>query len=138
MAGQDRAGQSGEGGETQGRPSFDKSQSAPRGGSVAMVLLVALFLVVAAGGLGYVGRDHAGTYIAGLLAFLGTIGVFALFGAAAGILRWAGRDASHPLLKAVVDNSPEGILVTDHAGRVFYANATYLDLTGAAGVDAMK
>ena len=138
MAGQDRAGQSGEQGEAPGRPAFDKSQSAPRGGSVAMVLLVALFLVAAAGGLGYVGREHAETYIVGLLAVLGTIGVFALFASAAGILRWAGRDAGHPLLKAVVDNSPEGILVTDHAGRVFYANATYLDLTGAAGVDDVR
>ena len=61
MAGQDRAGQSGEQGEAPGRPAFDKSQSAPRGGSVAMVLLVALFLVAAAGGLGYVGREHAET-----------------------------------------------------------------------------
>ena len=138
MASQDRAGQSGEQGEAPGRPAFDKSQSAPRGGSVAMVLLVALFLVAADGGLGYVGREHAETYIVGLLAVLGTIGVFALFASAAGILRWAGRDAGHPLLKAVVDNSPEGILVTDHAGRVFYANATYLDLTGAAGVDDVR
>jgi two-component system cell cycle sensor histidine kinase/response regulator CckA len=138
MAGQDRAGQSGEQGETPGRPAFDKSLSAPRGGSVAMVLLVALFLVAAAGGLGYVGRAHAETYIVGLLAVLGTIGVFALFAAAAGILRWAGRDAAHPLLKAATDNSPEGILVTDHAGRVFYANAAYLDLTGAAGVDDVR
>ncbi|HWE77888.1 MAG TPA: response regulator [Pseudolabrys sp.] len=138
MAGQDRAGQSGEQGETPGRPAFDKSLSAPRGGSVAMVLLVALFLVAAAGGLGYVGREHAESYIVGLLAVLGTIGVFALFAAAAGILRWTGRDAAHPLLKAATDNSPEGILVTDHAGRVFYANATYLDLTGAAGVDDVR
>ena len=32
----------------------------------------------------------------------------------------------------MVDNAFDGIVVTDHAGRVFYANATYLDLIGAA------
>ena len=37
----------------------------------------------------------------------------------------------NPLLKAVVDNAFDGILVTDQSGRVFYANATYLDLIGA-------
>ena len=38
-----------------GRQAFDRSQSAPRGGSVGMVLLVALLLVAAAAGLVYVG-----------------------------------------------------------------------------------
>ncbi len=32
----------------------------------------------------------------------------------------------------MVDNAFDGILVTDQSGRVFYANATYLDLIGAA------
>src|SRR5665213_1052741 len=37
------------------------------------------------------------------------------------------------MLKGVVDNAFDGIVVTDQSGRVFYANATYLDLIGAAG-----
>ena len=32
----------------------------------------------------------------------------------------------------MVDNAYDGIVVTDQAGRVFYANAAYLDLIGAA------
>ena len=28
--------------------------------------------------------------------------------------------------------------MTDHAGRVFYANATYLDLIGATGVNDVR
>jgi two-component system cell cycle sensor histidine kinase/response regulator CckA len=133
MAGQDRAGQSdAERGEGRRRPAFDKSESVPRSGSVGLVLLVALLLVGAAAGLVYIGRDHAAGYILALLAALGVIGVFALFAMAAGILRLSGRDGGHPLLKTVVDNSAEGTLVTDHSGRVFYANAAYLDLTGAA------
>ena len=114
-----------------GRQAFDKSQSAPRSGSVGLVLLVALALVGAAAGLIYVGRDYAETYILALLAVLGTIGVFALFAMASGIMRLPARDHGNPLLKAVVDNAFDGILVTDQSGRVFYANATYLDLIGA-------
>ncbi len=113
------------------RQAFDKSQSAPRSGSVGMVLLVALLLVGAAGGLIYIGPAHAETYILGLLSVLGTIGVFALFALASGIMRLSSREQSNPLLKSVVDQGFDGIVVTDQAGRVFYANATYLDLIGA-------
>ena len=118
--------------EGQWRQAFDKSQSAPRSGSIGMVLLVAVLLVGAAAGLIYVGRDYAEIYIVGLLATLGTIGVFALFAAASGIMRFASDDHGNALLKAVVDNAFDGILVTDQGGRVFYANATYLELIGAS------
>ena len=68
-----------------------------------------------------------------LLAALGTVGVIALFALAAGILRLGSREQANPVLKAVVDNAFEGIVVTDASGRVFYANANYLDLIGATG-----
>jgi len=91
-----------------------------------------VLLVAAAAGLVYVGRDYAETYIVLLLAALGTVGVFALFALASGIMRFSGRDQGNPVLKAVVDNAFEGVVVTDQGGRVFYANAAYLDLIGAA------
>ena len=118
--------------EGQGRQAFDKTQSAPRSGSIGLVLLVALALVAAAAGLIYVGRAYAETYMMALLAALGTVGVFALFAMASGIMRLTSKEHGNPLLKAVVDNAFDGILVTDQSGRVFYANATYLDLIGAA------
>jgi len=124
--------QASDGSETQARQAFDKSQSAPRSGSIGMVLLVAVLLVAAAAGLIYVGRDYAETYILVLLALLGTIGVFALFALASGIMRLTGKEHGNPLLKAAVDNAFDGILITDQSGRVFYANTTYLDLIGAA------
>jgi two-component system cell cycle sensor histidine kinase/response regulator CckA len=116
----------------QARQAFDKSQSAPRSGSIGMVLLVAVLLVAAAAGLIYVGHDYAATYILALLAALGTVGVFALFAMASGIMRLASKDHGNPLLKGLVDNAFDGILVTDQSGRVFYANTTYLDLIGAS------
>src|SRR5664279_5119487 len=114
-----------------GRQAFDKSQSAPRSGSVGLVLLVVLALIGAAVGLIYIDRLYAGTYILAVLALLGTIGVFALFAMASGIMQLSSRAQGNPLLKAVVDNAFDGIVVTDQSGRVFYANATYLDLIGA-------
>jgi len=117
--------------EAPARPAFDKSASAPRGGSIGLVLLVAFALIAAAAGLIYIGREQAQTYLVGLLAVLGTVGVFALFALAAGIMRLGSREASHPLLKSVVDSAFDGIVIADAAGRVFYANAAYLDLIGA-------
>jgi two-component system cell cycle sensor histidine kinase/response regulator CckA len=126
MAAQEPAAREGE-----GRQAFDKSQSAPRSGSVGLVLLVALLLVAAAAGLIFVGPLYAETYILLLLAGLGVIGVLSLFALAAGIMRFAARESGSSLLKTVVDDGFDGILVTDQAGRVFYANVTYLNLIGA-------
>ena len=118
--------------EGKGRPAFDKTDSVPRLGSIGLVLFVALLLIAAAAGVVYIGEQYSGLYILALLALLGTIGVIALFATAAGILRFSGRDTGHPLLKTLVDNDGDGLLVTDQSGRVFYANAAYLDLIGAA------
>jgi two-component system cell cycle sensor histidine kinase/response regulator CckA len=113
------------------RKAFDKSQTTPGGNSIILLLLVALGLIGAAGGLIVVGRDYVEAYVLTLLAILGTIGVFALFALAAGIMKFASKDQGNPLLKAVVDGAFDGLLVTDQSGRVVYANAAYLDLTGA-------
>jgi two-component system cell cycle sensor histidine kinase/response regulator CckA len=127
MAGEERTRSEG-----QGRPAFDKTGSVPRAGSIGLVLLVAVLLIGAAAGLVYIPPEYAGFYILALLALLSTIGVITLFLMAAGILRFSGRDVGHPLLKTVADHDNDGILITDQSGRVFYANAAYLDLIGAA------
>ena len=107
----------------------DRTPGGNRGGSIGMVLVVAVALVGAAVGLLLVGRGNAGPYILALLAFLAMAGVFSLFAMATGILRLAGKEsAGNPMLKAVVDEAADGLLVTDPRGRVIYANAAYLDL----------
>ena len=50
----------------------------------------------------------------------------------------AGRGAGNPLIKTVVDEAFDGILVTDADGRVPYANAAYLDLIDAATPTTMR
>src|SRR3974390_1324973 len=113
------------------RQAFDKSQSVPRSGSVGLVLLAALALIAAAAGSIYVEPPYAGTYILALLALFGTIGIGALFAVASGIMQWSSRGQGTPVLKAVVDNAFEGLVVTDQSGRVVYANAPSLCLIGS-------
>src|SRR5262245_19041726 len=116
----------------------DRSPGSARGGSIGMVVLVAVALVGAAVGLLLVGRGNAGPYILGLLAFLAMVGVFSLFALATGILRVPGKDAGHPALQAVVDEAIDGLLLTDQRGRVIYANAAYLALTDALGAEDVR
>jgi two-component system cell cycle sensor histidine kinase/response regulator CckA len=117
--------------EAQPRTAVDRSRPAQRGGSVGLVLLIAVVLVGAGVGLVYIGRSHAEPYILGILALLATVGVFGLFAGAAGILRVGGEAQGNPVIKALVDGAFDGLLVTDSGGRVIYANAAYLELVDA-------
>jgi two-component system cell cycle sensor histidine kinase/response regulator CckA len=109
------------------RSLIERGRSNRGGGSIGLVLLMALLLVGATGGLLLIGRAHAEPYILAVLAVLAMVGVFLLFALAAGVLRFSSAEAN-PLLKAVIDNAGEGILVTDAGGRVFYCNRAYLEL----------
>ena len=48
------------------------------------------------------------------------------------------REPANPLIKSLVDDAFDGILVTDGDGRVIYANAAYLDLIDAADANDMR
>ncbi len=109
-----------------------------RRGSIALVLLVAVLLVVAAAGLMMVGRNAAGPYVTIFLALLAVIGVFAVFALAAGVLRVSARDAGSPMLKNVIDNAYDGVVVTDAAGRVLFANAAYRVFADAVGLEEVR
>src|SRR4029078_8355289 len=124
--------------EGQRPAAVDRSPDVGRGGSIGMVLLVAIALVGAAIGLLLVGRGNAGPYILALLAFLAMAGVFSMFALATGILRVAGKDTVHPMLKAVADETVAGLLITDPRAGVIYANAAYLDLVGATGANDVR
>ena len=120
------------------RAALDRTSSGQHGGSISLVLAIATVLVGATVGLVLIGRGHAEPYVLGFLALMAMIGVFLLFALAAGILRMAGKDVANPLLKSVVDGANEALLVTDHAGRVIYANAAYLDLIGATAAGEVR
>src|SRR5580692_9425183 len=122
------------------RRSVDRSASnaARGGGSILLVLLVAALLVGAATGIVMMGGSNAEPYILGFLAVLATVGVFSLFALACGILRVSAAGSSHPMIRSVVDNAFDGIVVTGSDGQVVYANAAYLDLTNASDSNDMR
>ncbi|HET9715344.1 MAG TPA: PAS domain-containing protein [Pseudolabrys sp.] len=122
----------------EGKKAFDNSRNAARGSSMGLVLLVAIALIAAAAGLVSVGPEYVESYVLILLAVLGTIGVFALFAMASGIMRFAAADQGDPLLKSVVEGAFDGILVTDQSGRVHFANRTYLELTAAPDLRSVR
>ena len=111
---------------------FAAHESARRGGSIVMVLLVAAGIVAVAVALMTIGRAQAQPYILGLLALLAMVGLFNLFAFAAGIIRFTDRTADDPVMGRIADHSHDGLAVTDSKGHVVYSNAAYLALTGAA------
>jgi two-component system cell cycle sensor histidine kinase/response regulator CckA len=109
-----------------------------RSGSIVLVLLVAGGLVVAALVLMSIGRAQAQPYILGLLALLAMVGLFNLFAFAAGIIRFADRTTDDPVMAKVPDLAPDGLAVTDPRGHVVFANAAYLAMTGATGLQDVR
>ena len=78
------------------RLAVDRTRSGRHGGSVGLVLLVAIVLAGAGAGLILVGRANAEPYLLALLALLAMAGVFLLLALAAGILRMSGTEAASP------------------------------------------
>ncbi|HEY9212909.1 MAG TPA: ATP-binding protein, partial [Ancylobacter sp.] len=108
------------------------------GGSIRLVLVVALALVGAVVSLLLLGRDKADPWIIGLLTILAVVGVFALFAYASGLLRFGVPDARDELARRIVDSAPEGMSIVDPLGRVLYSNPRYREITGAASVDDVR
>src|SRR3954454_18439304 len=113
-------------------------RSGDRGGSIGMVLAVALLLVGSVMAFLFIGRAHAQPYVLALLSVLAVIGVFGLFAGAAGIIRLSGREPRDTFLDSLANGAADGIVVTDQAGRVIYANSSYLTLVDAVDADDVR
>ena len=106
---------------------IDRSE---RPGRVGLILLLAGLLVGAAVGVSFVASEQAQPLILGVLALLAMAGVFFLFAAAIGAVRFGDQGVRDDLTKAVVDTASEGVLAVEEGGRLVYANAAYLELAG--------
>jgi two-component system cell cycle sensor histidine kinase/response regulator CckA len=105
-----------------------------RSGGVSRVLLVPVALVTIALVVALLARDDAEPLILALLVFFAVIGVFSLLAGAIGIIHFGSAAAvRNDLTKLLADTGPDGLVVTDRDGRVIYANASYLAMTGAIG-----
>src|SRR6202167_295058 len=114
------------------RTAAHRDGAARRAGSIVLVLIGARVLPAAGAAFVLLGEPNADPYILGALALFAMIGVFSLFAFGAGILRLAPAEGANTLIKSLVDDAFDGILVTERDGRVVYANAAYLDLIDAA------
>jgi hypothetical protein len=80
------------------RLALDRTRSGRHAGSIGLVLLLALVLVGAGGGLLFAGRAYAEPYLFALLATLAMAGVFLLLALATGILAIGDKAAASPLI----------------------------------------
>lgn len=102
-----------------------------RGGSIVMLLVLAVSLVVVAAVISTMPRDQAEPYVLGFLGLLSVVGVLALFAGATGLLRFSSRKRKPSFAHVHLDTMEDGILIADPAGRTLYANRAYATLTGA-------
>ncbi|MEJ8574296.1 cell cycle histidine kinase CckA [Microbaculum marinum] len=100
-------------------------------GSIGLVMLLAAALIAIAVAFALMGREDARPLVLGLLAFLAVVGVFSLFAAAVGVLRFSDRRPADGFSRIIAEDIPEGMLVTGRGGRILYANAAYMRLTDA-------
>ena len=116
-------------------PAIDRSG---RSGSIGLVVLLAAALVGAGLAISFLKGEAAQPWILALLAALSIVGVFALFAGAVGLIQLATRGVRDDLAKAIVAGDEDGVLVTDAAGRIVFANEAYLDLTRAENAAAAR
>lgn len=102
------------------------SHSALRLLAVGIVLIGAAFVY-------FVFRDRLGDGFAlVLMGLLSMVGVFYLFGAATGLIRFSQRKEDRNLAHSFLDSLPEGTVISDSRGQIVYANDAYARMTGAA------
>jgi two-component system, cell cycle sensor histidine kinase and response regulator CckA len=119
--------------ESAGGQSIAVDRSDRPAGMSRALLVPAIFVTIALV-VALVAREDAEPLILALLVLFAVIGVFSLFAGAAGILHFGSAAAGrNDLTKMLVDGAPDGLVVTDREGRVVYANAAYLSITGATG-----
>ncbi len=94
-------------------------------GGIGLLVLLAIGLAISGVALAMLNREAAEPFVLAILAGLSVVGVFVLFAGAVGILRFGERFERNDITKALVDNLPQGALVTTPRGKIVYANQAY-------------
>jgi len=124
--------------ETESGPKGPALDRPERSGSISLLILLALALVAAAVAFAFMTRERAEPYVLALLGTLAVIGIFSLFAAAIGLVRFTMRTPPSPVPAAFVNTLDEGVLVTERDGRIVYANAAYARIVGAASTSDVR
>ena len=114
--------------QSAGEPAPEKPE---REGSIGVVILLAMALIAVAVALALMGREEARPVVLGLLAFLAVVGVFSLFAASVGLVRFSDKRPADGFAQVIAEDIPEGMLVTGRGGRILFANKAYMRLTEA-------
>ncbi len=97
-------------------------------GGIWRVAILSLVFVALAVAYSLYGDQIPADMLLLVLGLLAVVGVFCLFGLAAGLFKIAGGDEGPALQSAVVDSLDYGAVVADRQGRIVYANAAYGEL----------
>jgi len=110
----------------------DPLMAAGRGdGGLWRVVLLGLVLVAIAVGFVFFGDAIPPDLTLGFVGILAVVGVFCLFGLAAGLFRFSGGEEQRTISGALVDSLPFGAVVSDREGKIAYVNAHYGHFHGA-------
>lgn len=110
-------------------------------GSGALAVILALLLALATGFVAVHFKDMNIPWLQpgmlGAAVIFVFVGLMAVFGWLAGLLKLAGRDPDRMFFDSVTDAMVDPIVVTDDKGRAIYTNAPYLKLASRAGVSRL-
>ncbi len=120
------------------RPLLDRPRNVA---GIWRVVGLAAFFIVLAVLLSTLGDRIPADLILLFLGLLAVVGVFCLFGLAAGLFRFGTAEENRTLSRGIVDSLPFGAVVTDREGKISYVNAHYGEFAGgperrAAGLGA--
>ncbi|MET3897605.1 two-component system cell cycle sensor histidine kinase/response regulator CckA [Devosia sp. UYZn731] len=94
------------------------------------VAALGLVLVVAAVVFSVFGEQIPGDWVIAFVGVLAVVGVFCLFGLAAGLFRFGSTEERRTVSRAVVDSLPYGAVVADRDGKISYVNGHYGSFAG--------
>jgi two-component system cell cycle sensor histidine kinase/response regulator CckA len=105
---------------------------------IGRLIVLAFGLVGLSLGLLLFRPASAEPFVLGVLALLAVVGVVALLAGAIGLIRFTVGIQVEELGRALLDATGEGVLITDRAGRIVYANRAYAELTAAPDSDDVR
>ena len=100
------------------------------GGGITTI--IAVFVAASAVVLALTTSGSGEPLLLTVLATLAMLGVFFVFGFAAGHVRISERAPEVEIVKSVVDGLDDAVLVTTRPGRPLYANRAHIDLVGSS------
>ncbi len=115
---------------TDNAPAADPEPLAIVSSSAGALTVFLIFLVCAAGTLAFLSAQSAEPFVLTLMALLATLGVFFVFGVAAGHVRISERTPAADLLEAISDQQANAQFLTALDGRILHANRPTRELVG--------